>query len=560
MFFAFLLVIPMAGKAQKKISGTSGTVSLSIKKVKLPPILTVSNIKFTDSDGNMRIDGLEESRIAFTIKNSGKGAAVSLKMKVIDYAEIKGLSFKKEVNLPVIQPGGNLDVSVHLSAAIELENGLTQFAFSFEEQLGFPPDPFKMTIETKAFQSPDVKLVDYQFLSDNGVIELGRPVQLKTMLQNIGQGDARNVKVVFMYPKDIYPNGEENFDIGSLKPGESRELLFEFLPNKLYAATTIPLQVKVSESWGRYGENKEFVSAVDAATGDARTLVDIRSTAKDEKINITTASLTADVDKNIPVSKKKYPHRYALVIGNEDYTRFQPGLDNEVNVPFAVSDARIFAAYAERTLGIPSGNIYTLENAIGSEMNREIDRLINIIKYEKGQAEVFVFYAGHGFPDETTKMAYLMPVDISGADVRRGISLKKLYTELSRYPSRRVTVFLDACFSGGGRDAGLLAARGVRIKAVQEPLGGKLVVFSASQGQQSALPYREKQHGMFTYFLLKTLQEKKGDLSYAELYKSLKYEVELNSIRINSKEQNPELIFSPEVEDVWREWRLLDDR
>ena len=268
--------------------------------------------------------------------------------------------------------------------------------------------------------------------------------------------------------------------------------------------------------------------------------------------------MSADIDKNVPASNKTYPNRYALIIGNEDYTRFQPGLSSEVNVPFAVSDARTFKEYAIKTLGILPDNIYALENAISSEMSREIEKLEKIIQYEKGQAEVFVYYAGHGFPDESTKMAYLMPVDISGADVQRGIPLKTLYAGLTKYPSKRVTVFLDACFSGGGRDAGLLAARGVRIKADQEPVAGNLVVFSASSGQQSALPYSEKQHGMFTYFLLKTMQERKGNVSYRQLFENLKREVELNSIKVNGKDQNPELIFSPEVDGIWENWQLLE--
>ena len=74
-------------------------------------------------------------------------------------------------------------------------------------------------------------------------------------------------------------------------------------------------------------------------------------------------------------------------------------------------------------------------------------------------------------------------------------------------------MFLDACFSGGGRDQGLLAARGVKIKPKEESFLGNMVVFASSSGEEKSLPYEEKQHGLFTYFLLKKLKETKGMLA-----------------------------------------------
>jgi uncharacterized caspase-like protein len=189
-------------------------------------------------------------------------------------------------------------------------------------------------------------------------------------------------------------------------------------------------------------------------------------------------------------------------------------------------------------------------------MKQEIDKLAKLSQYSNGEAELIFFYAGHGFPDELTKEPYLIPVDISGAAVKDGVRLSDLYNKLTQFPARRVTVFLDACFSGGGREASLLAARGVKIKAKDEPLKGNLVVFSASSGTQTSLPYREKMHGMFTYFLLKKLQESGGDLTYQALGDYIRKEVQLNSIRVNSKDQNPEVLVSPDLKEAWRLWLL----
>jgi len=283
----------------------------------------------------------------------------------------------------------------------------------------------------------------------------------------------------------------------------------------------------------------------------------VKGRSKKGTVNISD-QVASGVDVNIPQVKGTNPHRYALVIGNEDYTKYQNDLGSEVNVAFARQDAKIFAQYCELTLGVPKENIVLLQDAISSQMKREMDKLYKIIKYETGEAEVFIYYAGHGFPDETTKESYIMPVDISGSNVTDGIKLSDLYLKLTESPSKRVTVFLDACFSGGGRQAGLLAARGVKVNPKENRVGGNIVVFAASSSDQSSLPYKEKSHGMFTFFLLQKIQETKGQVSYRDLYDYINKNVSLYSVKINNKDQNPQLNVSPEIESKWASFLLLE--
>jgi len=555
----FLLFLFLSGPwpqvLHAQVSGQSAPVSLNIRKKKFPPVLMIENIRFEDADDNNRIDGLEKCRIVFTLVNTGAGAAAGMKMNVDELAGVKGLQFSRQVSVPTIQPGSRIEMSFPAEGTIELADGRAQFAFDFEEPMGFPPDAFRVEIETKAFQSPDMVVADYVFSTESGMVRTGFPVQLKTLIQNQGQGVARQVNVTFVYPElNVFPNGEEQFDLGTIQPGETREVDFEFLANRLYTDPAVPIKISIRESYGRYAETKTASVTVDSRT-ENRT-VTIASTATDRQVTITGASLTSDIERNVPENPGKNPHRYALIIGNEDYTRYQPGLATESNVPFAENDARTFQIYAEKTFGIPSQNITLITNAISSVMKREIEKLAKTIQYENGKAEVLFFFAGHGFPDEVTRESYLMPVDISGASVHMGIPLSGIYKELTAFPSKRVTIFLDACFSGGGRDAGLLAARAVRIKPKEEPVTGNLVVFTASTGEQSALQYNQQKHGMFTYFLLKTIQESRGEISYMELYDKVKQQVELHAVRINSKEQNPSVIYSHEVAGEWENWKL----
>lgn len=268
--------------------------------------------------------------------------------------------------------------------------------------------------------------------------------------------------------------------------------------------------------------------------------------------------INSDIDSDIPINDIKYENRFALIIGNEDYSSFQPSLNNEINVTYAKDDAATFKTYAVFTLGVPIDNVIFLINAKSVEMNRAIDKINSISKNLNGQAEIIFYYAGHGFPDQQTKEPYLIPVDVSGSDLKYAVKLSDLYKKLNEHPVKRVTVFLDACFSGGGRKAGLLQARGIKLvpKKTVPSDKSKMIVFTSTDVEQSALPYNEKGHGMFTYYLLKKIQETKGHVSYGELYEYVSKNVAVKSALIKNLEQTPKIYVSPKIHDVWKNWQI----
>ncbi len=263
-----------------------------------------------------------------------------------------------------------------------------------------------------------------------------------------------------------------------------------------------------------------------------------------------------NVDDNIPKNGVNNSKTYALIIGNENYSKYQTGLTTEANVDYARNDAEIFAKYCNKTLGLPAENIVLLTDATSGKMSQEIERLVLKAKYKPGELRLIVYYAGHGFYNEA-KESYIMPVDISSSNVNGGIKLTDFYDKLTEHPTERVTVFLDACFSGGGRNQGLLAARAVKIKAQETTIRtGNLIVFAASSGNQESLPYKEKKHGLFSYYLIKKLQESKGEVNYGELAEYLTKEVPFTAVDKNSKEQTPIISISSGIENVWKGWNF----
>ena len=262
----------------------------------------------------------------------------------------------------------------------------------------------------------------------------------------------------------------------------------------------------------------------------------------------------SDIDRNIPKLANENPRRFSRIIGNEDYSSQQIGLSSEIDVHFARNDASAFRDYAINILGVPDRNITFLLDATTGQIRQALSRMNAITRSTYGEAEIFVYYAGHGLPDETTREPYLIPVDVSGKNAADGIKLSEFYQRLTEHPSKRVTVFVDACFSGGAREQGLLAARGVRVRPRENALSGNLVVFAASSGEQASLPYKKQEHGFFTYHLLKLLKERGPDVSYGEIADYMRRHVEVESILVNEREQTPQVNYSPSLSNDWMNW------
>jgi gliding motility-associated-like protein len=300
------------------------------------------------------------------------------------------------------------------------------------------------------------------------------------------------------------------------------------------------------------------LTKIDYKFDDIQVNVEDKNTTNNNKIQKSSSIITvgkSDVDFNIPAFLPSKTNTYALIIGNEDYSSFQTELNVEVNVDFAINDAKMFKEYCNKTLGIPEKQIKILTNATSGQMNQGISWLNNLAKIDNGNAELIFYYSGHGLPDEETKESYLMPVDISGSNVNQAIKLANIYNRLNEYPSKKVLVLLDACFSGGARNQGLISMKGVKIKPKENMVTGNMIVISSSSGEESSGVYRDKQHGFMTYFLLKKIQESKGDISYKELADYIIENVKKETA-LNGKNQTPQLNYSPNIENSWTNWKI----
>lgn len=259
---------------------------------------------------------------------------------------------------------------------------------------------------------------------------------------------------------------------------------------------------------------------------------------------------SSDVDVDIPQGTGGNDNTFAIIFANENY-------QEEVKVDYALNDGEMFKTYCQKVLGIPEDNVHIRKDATLNNIKGEISWIQKVAEAYKGQARFIIYYAGHGIPDEKTGTSYLLPVDGKGTMLETGYSLKDFYTQLGEMPSAGVTVFMDACFSGSKRGDGMLAsARGVAIKAKPQAPQGKMVVFSAAHGDETAYPFKEKEHGLFTYYLLKKLKETSGNVSLGELGQFITDQVSRKSIVTNGKSQTPTIVPSEAFGDTWKSMKL----
>ncbi len=543
--------------AQQTVEGISSSKSYNITKEVKPPILTITNgsLIFTDANNNKAIDAGEDCKIIFQLENNGMGDGFGLELALSASGSTQGLTYKSTSSLQTLNVGQKSKVEIPVTANMNTTDGKVVFTLKVDEPNGFGTDAYQLEVSTRSFVSPLVEVVDYTITSNqSGVLAKKIPFDLQILVQNTKQGYADNVKVTLSLPEGVFClTGNETLDYSGLQAGEKKSIVYNLIVNDKFVGTSIPIKIKVSEKYNKYAKDKDISLSLNESMSSTK--IEVLAENKQNNINIQIGSLSSDVDKNIPLNNLSYTNRYALIIGNEDYSSWQKGLSTEINVDYAENDARIFKEYCVKTMGIPEKQVKLLSNATSSQMSQGLAWLNNLAKVENGKAELIFYYSGHGLPDEQTKESYLIPVDVSGSNITQGLKIADVYSKLTEYPSQKVTVFLDACFSGGARNQALIAQKTVKINPKKEQIKGNLIVFTSSSGEESSGVYREQKHGFFTYYLLKKLQETKGDVTYNELNNYIKASVSKETSLIG-KPQNPEVLVSPQIENSWSNWKI----
>ena len=466
----------------------------------VPPDLTM-RVAFVEPNGNGFLDAEEKGRVKVSVTNNGKGPAMGLILSLEDQSKNNGLSFLSSRVIGEILPGATKSGELEITASKDVTRSVNSFLVSAKESYGFPPDPMKISFETFPFIPPKLELVDFGVSTPNEGNEI-RPqttTEVQARVQNRGQGPAEDVQFSINLPKGVYftPDSRQKYTFSVLKPGEFKDLEFAF-----NTAKTVGETIDVSIGFAEESTTGKFPLDLEVAKPQ-RTIQQL--VVKGQEIGTVefadVATVSVDIEKNIPKTKRKGRNDLAVVFGIESYK-------NVPGVSFAKRDATWMQKYFEAVLGIPKNRIYyktdsdvslaVLNVAFGGWLEKRL----------KKDSNVFIYYAGHGAPDIKANKAYLIPYDGNpnyASDT--GYEMDALYKQLGNLGAASVTVFLDACFSGANRNNEMLLADARPVfMEVQAGIPGNVTVFSAAGGKEISSAWPEKKHGLFSYFLMKGMR------------------------------------------------------
>lgn len=269
-------------------------------------------------------------------------------------------------------------------------------------------------------------------------------------------------------------------------------------------------------------------------------------------------NLISDVDKDLPRAQYQNPDAIAVVIGNANYEKTK-------SVDYALNDAYAMKQYLTTSFGFKEANIFYLEDArkgdfelmFGVKGNAK-GKLFNNVK--AGKSDVVIFYAGHGATGLNDKNAYFVPVDCDAQYLEiGGYPTDVFYQNLAQVPAKSFTVWLDACFSGTElvQNVSPIVVKGKGVAGLREG-----ILMASSTDDQYSTWYPEQGHGLFTYFLLKGIQQARADkngdnrLTFNELYQYMSDKTEgvpYWARKLNNIEQVP-LIKGNTIEKVLIEY------
>ena len=262
-------------------------------------------------------------------------------------------------------------------------------------------------------------------------------------------------------------------------------------------------------------------------------------------------TISSDIDSAIPNGKPAGKYDVAVVIGNANYSA-----TGTPNVDFAIHDAQVMKEYLVKAFGYASANIIYIENASLAKMYEVFGTSDNyqgkLYKWVKpGQSRVFIYYVGHGAPDQQSGEGYFVPVDANPQYIStNGYKLSTFYENLSKISAIKKTVVIDACFSGSSANGQLLkGVSGLTARLKSEPkatVAADLLLTSAGMDQVASW-YPDKGHSLFTYFFLKGIQgdadtNKDGNITMGEMKVWLNDQVPYMARRLTGNEQQPVIL------------------
>lgn len=531
------------------------------------PKVNFADVKLMDGNKNGKVEAEEEFEILVTLRNHSSEDLENVQVRFANQVDQESWFTydASDAVVPVLRSMSDTVITFKGKSDLSILSSDVAMRFVGTSANIFGQNEHTWSFETVGIRASKPVITRYWVFEDDHSPIDGGMLNLLMTVKNDGKDPAKDVKVDLQFPDGSWSN-DPHVTIPILQPGETRDVTIQFQTEKgLTDLQTIVANLsdvtqqhnKVEHLEYAFGKvNTEVrLDGVESLFNIAPTSSNAGVMAGAKMVSIQdqgvgkeayVSELLKDIQKIASVDENKY----ALIFGNEDYNKFNTGIVQQPDVEFAEADAEAFRQYAINYMGVPENHIRMLPNGTKAQMRREINNIKALADLKNGSAEVYVFYAGHGQPDEEDGSTYLIPADVLLTEATDGIKLDDFYAWVGSINARKKIIFLDACYSGQGR------AGRIELKLVEPSIRGNMLVLTATNSMQKSMPYKEKRHGMFTYYLLKNIKESNGQITLNDLFAKTLDDVSHSSVNVNNSIQTPELLKGEGIEKDWKKWML----
>ncbi len=230
-----------------------------VQKRSSPSDLILS-FNYSDSSSlipNKTIDAGEESSIAVTITNKGKGPAFDVNLNTrSDYHSIQ---FPKTTSVGDIQPGESKDVEVKIKSDLGLEGGTVPFWIIAKEKRGFDSKKYELNIQAARLQKPNIVITSYKINdgsaglgsgNGNGIPENGETIMFIPFVKNNGVGKAIQVTLEIESINSGIDIKQKRVIIPQIMPGQTVTGNLGFSIPRTYSGGKVKVSLKASDVRG----------------------------------------------------------------------------------------------------------------------------------------------------------------------------------------------------------------------------------------------------------------------------------------------------------------------
>ncbi|CAN2047069.1 Caspase [Candidatus Magnetomoraceae bacterium gMMP-1] len=491
--------------------------------IQLPPIISIESISFSEK----ALDAQETARLSVTVKNVGYSNARNV--YAVFSCNVSEIYLPQKAEFPAISKDvGKQTITVNVKGSMDLPEGRAHIDVQIvEPEFNVKIQGKRLAFSTRKFRNPKLLLAKFAVVEDrssspNQRLDVNEMIELKIAVQNLGMGNAENVKIsIENKQKGVTFIGmargneirAEQKKIAPIGPGKYKSLSYLYFITTDFTDNALKFNISASEKYGRFGFSERKQVAVNTVLPEEGYIRPIAVDDDESETRVVIEDIpdfVVDIETNLPKTKMQNKDGIAVVIGNKNYQQTK-------KVDFAINDAITMKKYLVEVMGYKKGNVFFKKNAFKGDFETFFGttgnykgKLFNAVK--QNISDVFVYYSGHGAPGQSDRRGYFVPVNADPQYVElAGYSADTFFKNLAKIRAKSFTIVLDCCFSG----AELLKDVSPINIQVDVPVQSlkNAVILTSSKGTQFSSWYREKKHGMFTYFFLKAIHSKNADFN-----------------------------------------------